>query len=193
MSDAYLSKLISLPSTDRYEKSLRDSKLWSSISTIESNENLSDTQKDTLNNKIATELGRPVEDLEKYGIAKQNTDTKTLHVLDQRDTLTDNKQFLQFLVQGRTPINGEILISDGVIKNLVDDGIIPKALGDDLKRIDLDEKGTLKKVKARKGKKKKVKFNFGALANLKPFSTNAIRTAGAGSTINTKKLTFSGV
>jgi len=193
LSDAYLSKLISLPSTDRYEKSLRDSKLWSSISTIESNENLSDTQKDTLNNKIATELGRPVEDLEKYGIAKQNTDTKTLHVLDQRDTMPDNQDFVRFLVQGRTPINGKILISDGVIKNLVDDGIIPKALGDDLKRIDLDEKGTLKKVKARKGKKKKVKFNFGALANLKPFSTNAIRTAGAGSTINTKKLTFSGV
>lgn len=196
LETAYLDKVIKMPSSNRYEKGMRDSDLWSKTGTILDDENLSDAQKQALNTKIATELGVTKEDIQLYQVAKQDNAPKTLYVLDQVETMQSPDEILQFLVKGRKPVNGKILASDGVIDNLVDDGIIPYELGKDLKKLDFDEKGTAKKKKTsssnKKGKQNPIdKAYKNYLANLSKITlpSGKIRTQ-APIKISVKGLTF---
>lgn len=200
LETAYLNKELTMPSSNRYEKGQRDSKLWSKTGDIMDDENLSDAQKSVLLDKISTELGVGAEDIEKYQIAKQDNNSKTLHTLDQIDKMQSNEELLNYLVKGRKPINGKILISDGVIDNLVDDGLIPYQLGKDLKKLDFNADGTTKKTSSRSGSKsKKDPYNTALkkyLDNLSKISLSSgssskIRTQ-APVKINTKGLTFEG-
>lgn len=195
LETAYLSNTLTLPTSNRYEKAQKDSKLWSSYGTIESNENLSDTQKQALYGRIARELGRPVEDLQKYQVAKDDNNNKTLYTLDQIDKMQSPQELLTYLKDGRKPINGKILVSDGVIDNLVSDGIIPYQLGKELKNLDFNEDGSLKKKKVSGGKAKKSarsKAIDNYLANLSKITlpSGKIRTQ-APINISVKGLTFS--
>jgi hypothetical protein len=198
----YLSKATSMPSSNRYEKSQRDSELWSKSGSIMDDENLSEDQKRTLHTKIAQELGVSEFDLEVYSVAKQDNDDKTLYAYDQFDTMNTFDERMKYLVNGRKPVNGQILVSDGVIDNLVDDGVIPYALGKELKNIDLDSSGKIKSSKGKARGKTSTKA-FTARKNalnqlgedLKKVSIGSgkIRaTSGSGGKINTKALTFSG-
>jgi hypothetical protein len=198
----YLSKATSMPSSNRYEKSQRDSELWSKSGSIMDDENLSEAQKQTLQTKIATELGISNQDLDYYQVAKQDVAPKTLYAYDKLDQSKSFDDFMKYLVNGRKPVNGKILVSDGVIDNLVDDGVIPYALGKELKNIDLDSSGKIKssKGKARgKASEKALTARKNALnqlgEDLKKVSIGSgkIRaTSGSGGKINTKALTFSG-
>jgi hypothetical protein len=198
----YLSKATSMPKSNRYEKSQRDSELWSKSGTVMDDENLSEDQKQTLQTKIATELGVPQEDLKTYQVAKKNNDDKTLYAYDKLDQSKSFDDFMKYLVNGRKPINSEILVSDGVIDNLVDDGVIPYELGKELKSIDLDSSG---KVKSSKGKargkastkdftaQKNALNQLGEDLKKVKIETSRIRaTSGEVGKINTKSLTFSG-
>lgn len=148
-----LSNTISLPSTNKYEKSIRDSKLFSKLSSIESSKTITDAEKQSSKTIIARELGLTTNDLDNYMVAKEDNNVKTLHVLDQVETMQSPDEILQFLVKGRKPVNGKILTSDGVIDNLVDDGIIPYQLGKDLKKLDFNDDGTTKTKKTSSGSK----------------------------------------
>lgn len=148
---AYLYSPLSMPQSNRYEKAKRDSSLYSSISTIDKDERLSPDQREILKIKIATELGKTPEDLDRYIVAKEDNNTKTLWALDQIDTFQSQDEVVRMLIQGRKPVNGEIIISDGVIDNLVNDNIIPAQLGKELKDLDINEDGTLKKKKTKTG------------------------------------------
>jgi hypothetical protein len=198
----YLSKATSMPSSNRYEKSQRDSELWSKSGSIMDDENLSEAQKQTLQTKIATELGISNQDLDYYQVAKQDVAPKTLYAYDKLDQSKSFDDFMKYLVNGRKPVNGQILVSDGVIDNLVDDGVIPYALGKELKNIDLDSSG---KVKSGKGKargkastkdftaRKNALNQLGEdLKKVKIGSGKIRATSGGAGKINTKALTFSG-
>jgi hypothetical protein len=160
LNTAYLQKALTMPANNRYEESQKNSELFSSLSDVENNEYLTSEQKDILKNKIATETGLTRQDLDTYQIAKNDNNAKTLHVLDKRDQLQSNQEFIQYLVNGRRPINGKSLVSDGVIDNLVKDGILPPDVGKELKKLDLNQDGSIKKsiskIKSKKGKRAKV-------------------------------------
>lgn len=197
LTQVYLSKTLKLPKTNRYEKSQRDSSLYSSYSTIQGNEDLSTEQKQVLTNRIAQELGKTPQDLQIYSVAKEDNDSKTLYAYDQFDKMSSFDDRMRYLVNGRRPINGKILVSDGVIDNLVEDGLIPEALGKDIKDIDLNEDGTLKKGKikakgkaAAKAQEKIVNDAFEDLKKIK-IGSSKIKTT-ASERINTNDLTFSG-
>ncbi len=198
LETAYLSKPLSIPSSNRYEKSLRDKELYSSLSTIDNNENLSELQKSVLYDKVASELGKTPEDLKMYSVAKQDNNTKTLFTYDQIDKFQDPQELLNYLTQGRKPINGQILVSDGVIDNLVNDGIIPKELGKQLKNLDINEDGTLKskkKTSSNGGSKSKKSPESKAIDNYLDNLSNITLPSGkirtqAPMKINVKGLTF---
>lgn len=198
LETAYLNNVIQMPSSNRYEKGQRDSKLWTKTGEILDNEDLSEAQKQTLIGKVARELGVTEQDVQIYQVAKQNNDAKTLYVLDEIDRMQDPQQLLSMLSSGRKPVNGKILISDGVIDNLVDDGIIPEQLGKDLKNLDFNADGTLKQKKSKKGgggrskKSAEDKAFERYLANLAKITlpSGKIRTQ-APMRINVKGLTFS--
>lgn len=190
LETAYLKTALDMPSSNRYERGQKESKLFSTLGDIENNENLSTSQKDILKNRIAEEVGLTREDLDVYQVAKQTNNEKTLYLLDQRDAQS-NDEFLRTLIRGRKPINGKVLTSDGVLDNLVQDGIIPEQLAKDLKKIDLDEKGQLKTRKTSSGgrKIKTAQFNYSALSSLKPFGSSARVSVPK---INVSNLTFGG-
>lgn len=179
LESAFLQSALTMPKSNRYEEGQRKSKLFSELSSIESNEYLSQDQKDHLSGVIAKEVGLTTQDLETYKVAKGDNNEKTLFVLDQIDTFNSNDELMRFLVNGRKPVNGKTLVSDGVLKNLADDGIIPYQLYKDLKNLDLTETGAIKTSSKRSGSKKvkTVKPNFSKLANIKPFSSVKISTS----------------
>lgn len=179
LESAFLQSALTMPKSNRYEEGQRKSKLFSELSSIESNEYLSQDQKDHLSGVIAKEVGLTTQDLETYKVAKGDNNEKTLFVLDQIDTFNSNDELMRFLVNGRKPVNGKTLVSDGVLKNLADDGIIPYQLYKDLKNLDLTETGAIKtsSKRSRSKKVKTVKPNFSKLANIKPFSSVKISTS----------------
>jgi len=204
LETTYLNNTLSMPKSNRYEKSQRDSGLYSSLSTIDNNEYLTDQQKNDLKGKVASELGKTPRDLQIYSVAKGDNDSKTMYAYDQIDKSTSFDDTMSYLVNGRKPVNGKILVSDGVIDNLVADGVIPYALGKDIKDIDLNEDGTHKgKIKSRRGKRSGRGSKKSNAAQLKAFNdlgedlkkikigTSKIRTTQS-QRINTKGLTFSG-
>jgi len=150
---AYLNKPLSMKSTNKYEKSLRDSELYGKISDINSNEYLSEDQKNTLMKKIATELQIPKTELDYYQVANKTVDQKTMYVLDQVPRFTNENEFVNYLVEGRRKVNGQQLISSGVIDNLVDEGLISESLGKQLKKVTFDKKtGKVGTGRAKKAK-----------------------------------------
>lgn len=193
LEQTYLYKPLSMKSGNRYEKSQRDSELWSSISTIENDDKLNPQQKQVLKQKIATELNITPEEVDRYSVAKENNDTKTLYTLDRFDTFQNFDEMMRYLVQGRKPLNGKILVSDGVIDNLVRDGLISEQMGRDLKGLDLNPDGTLKKSKKRgsksSGRDKATQNYLKALARIKPSSSKFVAPRVA-SQLNVKNLTL---
>lgn len=156
LENRYLGQVSEMPNTNRYEKSLRDSELYSTFGTISKDENLSPEQKKVLTNRLATELGKTPDDLDYYSIAKQGNDPKTMYLLDELDTVTDKNERLDLLTAGRKPVNGQMIVSDGVIDNLVDEGILSEAEGKALKKVDFNEDGS-QKTSSNKGRKITVK------------------------------------
>lgn len=171
LETVYLGKVTSLPKDNRYDKSIRDSKLYAKFGTIEEDENITETQKQYLYEKIATELDKPIEDLKTYQVAKDVVPRKTLYVYDKMDSMQSKDELMAFLAQGRRPINGQILISDGVVDNLVSDGVIPYELGKELKKYDLNEDGTQKTTKNTSGggSKKGTTKNDQEIAKIKAY------------------------
>lgn len=193
---AYLNKPLTMKAGNRYEKSMRNSELWSAATTIRGNENLSDAQKTVLYDKVSQELGVSRQDLDLYEVARQDNNTKTLYALDQIDQFKSPEELLGFLVNGRKPVNGKILAADGVIDNLVDDGIIPYDLGKELKAIDFNVDGTLKTGKPKSGSGKKSsrsKANDTYLSNLSKIFDNKPKKIATSQSrkIDVSKLTMS--
>lgn len=142
----------SLPSSNKYEKAVRDSKLFSRLATINDNENLSNEQRSSVKDLLAQEIGISRSDLDYYEVANDSDNLKTIYVME---SIAGKSNPTDYLANGRKKVNGELLVSDGVIDNLVDEGIITKVQGKALKNIDYTDEGKLK-VKSGTGKKIKV-------------------------------------
>jgi len=196
----YEAKITKPKSANRYEKAIYEKDIWSKASDINSRESLSQEQKDGAITKLLSNIGVSKEDYDYYQVAKEDVDLKTLKVYDVYDQTKDYDEFMKYLVNGRKPVNGKILISDGVIDNLVDDGLIPYALGKDLKSIDLNEDGSVKtgkiRAKSSKAKTDSIKAYSNALERLgdsllKINIKAPTFTSTSTNKINTKGLTFS--
>lgn len=142
LESAYLGTVSSLPSKSKYERAIKDSKLYSLSSSIYGDEDLSESQKQLLNSKVASQIGIKTEDLEYYQVANDENNLKTIYVLE---ALQGQENVIPYLEQGRRKVNEKQLVSDGVIDNLVDEGLISEIEGKRLKKIDFDRNGNLKK------------------------------------------------
>jgi hypothetical protein len=76
------------------------------------------------------------------------------------------QQVLDYLTEGRKEINGKMVVANGVLDNLVDEGVITKAEASAIKQIKLDSKGN--KISLSKAKKpKKITFKAPKVLKLK--------------------------
>jgi len=158
LANYYLGDIATMPTSSKYLKAERSSKLMSKLSTIGTDEKLSAEQKNFLRSLIAKEVGLKIEELDYYKIANNSVNLKTQYVLDTIPNL-EGKDLYQQLVNWRKPVNGALILSDGVIDNLIQENLLTEAQGAALKKIDLDSEGKLKVPKPKKPKKpKKIKM-----------------------------------
>lgn len=157
--NAYLDSSVNLPNKTKYQKSIRDSELYSDFNRIESDENLSEAQRVVLTKKLAEELGETPENLKLYSIVKQSNDHKTQYTLDGLQNKSP-VQKAKFILEGRKVINGKMIVSDGVVDNMVEDGLISKDQGKYIKSLEWNEqtKQVEAKVSKKSGRKKKIKI-----------------------------------
>lgn len=204
-----ISKVKSLPSTTKVEQIKKKKETYSTVTKVMTSE-LSEEQKQS----ALKELGVTKADAEYYSIAKENNEVKIANAYDTLDQSKSFDDFMKYLVNGRKPVNGQILVSDGVIDDLVNEGVIPYSVGKEIKDIDLNEDGTRNmgniRAKSRKSgaaqqkkilalQKKDAEARMKAVNdlynNLRKINQVSSGTPGkikATSKVNTKALTFSG-
>lgn len=145
-----LNKVLELPESNRYEKQIKESKMYAT-----SNEIMKAPLSDEEKKQYLDQIGMDYNDARYYQIASQNNNEKSLYVTQELDQIVKSngtqKDFLTYLVNARKAVNGDRIASDGVIDNLVEDGYIDYATGRALKQIKPENAG---KVKAASGRKK---------------------------------------
>lgn len=110
------------------------------------NANLSKEDKDSAFKKLGVEA----EDVRYDALANYSVDIKTQYVMSKSP---NKEKLIENLLTGRVrSIGDNIFASDGVIDNLIDEGLLTKEEGKALKALDYDNKGKLIK-KTVKGKK----------------------------------------
>jgi len=115
---------------------------------------------------IFEDIGLSREDVDYYSIASEENRIKSIHVREEAknilSTTKDRQKMLQALIDMRREIAGKMILTSGVINDLVDEGIITYNEGKTLKKIEWDTGGKVPvaKVTGRGGgaKLKKVKF-----------------------------------
>lgn len=138
LTSYYLGDAVDMPSSSRYEKSIRDKKLYSKISTIDNNENLSEDQKKYITDSIAKEIGIEPVNINYYRVANQDNDLKTIFMIEQAGKSRDP---LSMIIRARREVNGQKIASDGVLDNLADEGVITEAQAKAIKKLKFDESG----------------------------------------------------
>jgi len=164
VSSLELQKTLDMPEDNKYLKKIKSKEVFKESAKIFKDEDIPDNVKDGL----YKELGVSKSDIEYYDVAKRTNDEKNAYVLSELESgkIKDRQQLLQFLAMNRKEINGSIVASEGVLKELRDTGFITS---DEFKKLNdlkytTDENGKLVpnvKVSGRGSgaKLKKIKWN----------------------------------
>lgn len=163
-------KIAKMPTTNKYNSALKESKQYSEAAKIIDNDGLDEEQKET----ALKRLGVSKEDAEYYSLANDNTNLKTMFVLDSVANKT-HEEVLDTLAKQRKQVNGNMVATNTVLDNLVDEGVISKAEATQLKKYKY-ESGKLTPIKKSSGGKKikvtlrkvgKIKFKKAKVTQLK--------------------------
>ena len=114
--------------------------------------------------EIYKQLGTSRDDVRYDVLTTYNNDVKTQYILSKDMT---HPQLLNRLIRGRVvSVSGDIFATDGVLKSLLDQGVITGSEYGTLKKLKLDKNGkSLVPVKAGGGSGKKVKYDYTGLAS----------------------------
>lgn len=161
--------IASLPTTNKYNSAIKESKQYSEAAKILDNSYLSQEQQQV----ALTRLGIEPDKARYYQIANDSDNLKTMFVLDEINKVKTAgggfSDVIQLLSQQRTEVNNKMIASNGVLDNLVDEGILTKAQATELKKYKF-ENGTLtKKTKsvARAKKPKKISVTLRKVSPVK--------------------------
>lgn len=171
LSLSKLDDIAKLPTTNKYDTAIKESKQFSAAATILDNTDLTAEQKTT----ALTRLGIDQDTAKYYQIANDNTNLKTMYVLDKVQGATDKNNVLEGLLNLRKQVNGQMIASNAVLDNLVDEGVITKSEATQLKKYKMEngKPTAIKKSVAKKATKIKVKK---LPTNLKSSSSGKIKT-----------------
>jgi hypothetical protein len=162
-----------LPSDNKYNAAIRESKQFSQAALILDKQGLTAEQK-TLALK---RLGIDESTAKYYQVANDNTNLKTMYVMDQLKSATTPQELISGIATLRQQVNGQMIASNAVLDNLVNEGIISKQTATELKKYKL-ENGKLTSVKKASLKKgKKIKVSMKKPPKLKALKTTKIKLA----------------
>lgn len=152
-----LDNISQLPSSNKYQQAIKESKQYSTAATILDNTALTQEQQD----KALERLGIDPDKASYYQVANDNDNLKTMFVLDAVNRVKSSgggfSDVLSLLANQRTEVNGKMIASNGVIDNLVDEGVLTKSQATELKKYKMDNGKLVAKTKS-VPKVKKVTF-----------------------------------
>lgn len=145
-----VSRVTSMPSSTNYETVKKETEKWKVADDI-----LKLDPTDQV--EAFKQLGITKEDASYYTVAKDTTEAKAAYIKDQVQGVKDFNEFAQKIAPLRKEINGEKILSDGVIDWMYNNEIITSSQKKQLKSIEYDNIKKVAKVSAKKGIVKKVK------------------------------------
>lgn len=176
------SKVSSMPETTNYEKTLKKKKAFTYVDDILDSELSTADQA-----KALSELGISSEDATYYNVARQTDDVKYAYVQDELSKYSDRSELLKALVNMRKEINGKMVLSNGVIDDLNEAGVISDNEKTQLKAITIKD-GSVKVKTTGRGKKVSLKSISSSENNIKltaktpTLKTFTLRAKKSGST-----------
>jgi hypothetical protein len=154
-----VSKVTSMPSSTNYETVKKETEKWKVADDI-----LKLDPTDQV--EAFKQLGISKDDAEYYAVAKDTTEAKAAYIKDQVQGVKDFNEFAQKIAPLRKEINGEKILSNGVIDWMYDKDIITSSQKKQLKSLEYDNIKKVTRVSAKKGTVKKItvkklgKFNL---------------------------------
>lgn len=123
-----------LPSDNKYNSAIKESKQYSEATKILDNTDLTTEQQQTALDRLGIDKTKA----DYYRVANDSDNLKTMFVLDAINKVKTQgggfSDVIQLLANQRTEINGKQIASNGVLDNLVDEGILTKAQATELKK-----------------------------------------------------------
>jgi len=98
-------------------------------------------------------LGVPREEAEYYNIARNDNAVKIAYVFDALQGFQTREEMLQFLVEGRKEVGGELIVANGVIDELYNEGFLTAQEKSDLKNLSQGREGQIKTKSSSGGRK----------------------------------------
>lgn len=121
---AYFGDMLDIPSGNSTEKLKAEEDLYKKVSTIMSDEDLSDTQRSDLLNTLSTALDVPRTDIEYYANAKESKAVKFDMITNAMQGMQSQDDVFNFLVNLKKEVNGESIISSEIVTQLYETGFI---------------------------------------------------------------------
>lgn len=142
-------------SGSRYQDAINEKRIWSKLDSLNSSQSLTDDQKAKATALFIEKAGIDKNDYQYYQIAKQSNDLKTMYALEEITKIQSRpgskpEDLMNFLKQGRYEYRGNMVLSSGVIDNLVDEGILTYSEGKSLKKYTFDKDPKTKMLTLRK-------------------------------------------
>lgn len=146
-----------LPSDNKYNSAIKESKQYSEAAKIMDNTALTTEQQQTALDRLGIDKTKA----DYYRVANDSDNLKTMFVMDAINKVkTEGGGFsdvIQLLANQRTEVNSKMIASNGVLDNLVDEGILSKAQATQLKKYKFENGQLTPKTKtgtqAKKAKK----------------------------------------
>lgn len=157
--EKYTKDLTFTPSGSKYQDAINEDKVWDALGRINSSESLSDGQKTQAIAQMLDKAGIDTQDYQYYQVAKQENDLKTMFAIEELTKVmtapgSTKESVLEWLKANRYEFRGKMVLSSGVIDNLVDEGLISYDEGKALKKYTFDKDKTTGQYIVKSGKKK---------------------------------------
>lgn len=148
-----LSKIQPKEGETEYQKAVRRKKAFSYVDDILDSDLPVEKQ-----GEILAKLGIDPEDASYYNIARQSSDIRYIWVKDEIGKYGDNRQeILNTLLSLRREVNGKKILSNEILDDLVEEGILSEEEGKYLKRVKYTKKGEVKVKLTGRGRSAKIK------------------------------------
>jgi len=154
----YESRVTKPTSTSEYQQKMYEKDIWSQVSNINQRDSLTQQQQDAAAIALLEKIGVSAEDYKYYTVAKQTNELKSLYAEEELTKLiatgASREEIYNWLVDNRREVNGNQVLTSGVIGDLVDKNIISYTDGQALKNLTVSGTGAKRSVTKKTSSKK---------------------------------------
>lgn len=157
--------------TSEYQNRINENKLYQRLSDVQNSESLTDEQRTDTIALMLKQTGISPDEYKYHSVAKQGNELKTLYANEEITKLISSgstpKQVYDWLIDNLREVNGDKVLTDGVLSSLVAENLISKEDADLLKKVKVEGSGVNRKIVVPKTKLKVKKIKTPKLKKIK--------------------------